>query len=389
MGLVKRGSNWAIDYRDTLGVRRLKVVGSKTEAKDLLEQKRAERRAAKLGGVVGGRLTLQQFSESWIADRERGIGSGRRLRSSTVLNYRRHLAPVLQRIGGVPLTSISPEHVHAVLRALHDEECLAPSTIGTTAAVLTALLNAAVKARRLAINPAEGAYSRPRADLSRRALNTEHVEKLLAVAKERSPLVHYPPVLALAHTGARLGEVLALTWADLDLKAGRISISKTSTPQGEIHPPKGGRSRTVGASHKLLEFLLRLDRSSKERALREGRPRPGSVFLNEDGVAHKHSAFGRALRRLAKRAGIPEATPHALRHSFAGLLLKGGANVAHVQRALGHSSVKMTVDLYGSGTGMEEEVAALAGRYEDLVSAPKSDFRETQSQVVESINLVK
>jgi hypothetical protein len=62
--------------------------------------------------------------------------------------------------------------------------------------------------------------------------------------------------------------------------------------------------------------------------------------------------------------------------------------VSHVQRALGHSSVKMTVDLYGSGTGMEEEVAALASRHEDLVSAPKGDFQETPSQDVEPIKLI-
>jgi hypothetical protein len=48
----------------------------------------------------------------------------------------------------------------------------------------------------------------------------------------------------------------------------------------------------------------------------------------------------------------------------------------------------MTVDLYGSGTGMEEEVAALASRHEDLVSAPKGDFQETPSQDVEPIKLI-
>lgn len=107
------------------------------------------------------------------------------------------------------------------------------------------------------------------------------------------PGVEHPPVLALAHTGARLGEVLALTWADLDLKAGRISISKTSTPQGETHPPKGGRSRTVGASHRLLECLRRLDRSSKEQALREGRLRPDSVGLS---VALRRERVSQRLR---------------------------------------------------------------------------------------------
>jgi integrase len=57
-------------------------------------------------------------------------------------------------------------------------------------------------------------------------------------------------------------------------------------------------------------------------------------------------AFGRAVAR----AGLPaHFTPHALRHTYASLLLSEGADMQYVRQQMGHASIKLTVDLYGSG----------------------------------------
>ena len=71
-----------------------------------------------------------------------------------------------------------------------------------------------------------------------------------------------------------------------------------------------------------------------------------------------------ALRRACKAAGLAARNPHDLRHTYAATLLMAGVSPAHVQKQLGHSSISMTVDIYGHwipGEGRAGLEAALMG----------------------------
>ena len=62
-----------------------------------------------------------------------------------------------------------------------------------------------------------------------------------------------------------------------------------------------------------------------------------------------YKAVWRAMTRALKAAGLPSrVTPHALRHAFASLLIQAGESPAYVQQQLGHRSIALTVDVYGS-----------------------------------------
>jgi hypothetical protein len=66
----------------------------------------------------------------------------------------------------------------------------------------------------------------------------------------------------------------------------------------------------------------------------------------------------RAFELACKAAGLPgHLTPHSLRHTFASLLLSDGVSPAYVQRMLGHSSIRLTVDLYGRWLPMTNRAA--------------------------------
>lgn len=113
--------------------------------------------------------------------------------------------------------------------------------------------------------------------------------------------------------------------------------------------PKSGYGRTVDMSQRLARVLLRLQVDRKAETLRRGwREMPVWVFCGKDGGPLARRGIEKGLKRVLKAAGLPlHFTPHCLRHTYASLLLQMEVSPVYVQRQLGHSSIKLTVDTYG------------------------------------------
>lgn len=143
-------------------------------------------------------------------------------------------------------------------------------------------------------------------------------------------------------TGVRRGEALALTWKDIDLKAGTVRINKSLTikQQGggwKITQPKTESSiRTIGMPSVLTDRL---------KSFRKRREHNAFVFGNGD-----HPILTEAIRRhllaCAKAAGLPEIRLHDLRHSHASMLISAGVPITAVSKRLGHSNIEQTLSTY-------------------------------------------
>ncbi len=131
-------------------------------------------------------------------------------------------------------------------------------------------------------------------------------------------------------TGLRLGELLALTWDDVDLVSGRLVVSR-GLSRGEITTPKSGKTREVPLGNDVLAALKR------HRHLRGD-----FVFCKEDGRMLTKGGTKHPLWRACKRAGLRLIGWHVLRHTFASHLVMRGAVLKSVQELLGHSTIKMT-----------------------------------------------
>ncbi|MAB80730.1 MAG: hypothetical protein CMJ89_15380 [Planctomycetes bacterium] len=211
-----------------------------------------------------------------------------------------------------------------------------------------------VSAGIIAENPLSGLRSLPvgkRHTIRKRDFSREELAAFLreakAVDQESGDKVgQYPVWLALAATGARWGETVALRWADVDTSRNELFF------RGEA--AKSGRDRRVPIPKTLLDELLALRRMHHDLL---GRLPAGSdlVFLNPGAMPwtqRNRNDAQKRFRELLCRAAIEREnergrlTPHSLRHTFATHCAIYGVPMAHCQQMLGHSTIALTAEIY-------------------------------------------
>jgi integrase len=168
-------------------------------------------------------------------------------------------------------------------------------------------------------------------------------------------------VLAV-HCGLRQGELLGLTWKDVDLEAGTLQIRRTLS-DGAFTAPKTARSRrsvklTAGAVEALrCHSAHQADEMTRMGERYEDR---GLIFASEVGTPfNRHNLAQRSFKPLLKRAELPNIRFHGLRHTCATLLLSKGVHPKFVQELLGHATIAITLDTYSHVLpGMGDQTAA-------------------------------
>lgn len=188
--------------------------------------------------------------------------------------------------------------------------------------------------------------ARPKVAKSRPAYYTD--EELSRLWPE---LVERPVYLALCKvavlTGLRFGELAALTWADVDLLTRELHVRQTYTEGIGLTPPKSNEARTIDLTPQAAAVLEAWLTESGDHGL---------VFEREEGGHLDPSYTTRGvLYKALERAGIPRVGErgrkrdfHSFRHTFARIALEHGAEISWVKEQLGHSSIQLTVDTYGT-----------------------------------------
>lgn len=186
----------------------------------------------------------------------------------------------------------------------------------------------------------------------------------MQVSELRTALVgHRLEVLVLTAlgTGARQGELLALTWSDLNLETGTLSIRRTlEVGSRQLAETKTDRSRRT--LHLPLTVQAALRRHQREQAVERDRAKVwdarGFVFATRNGAPLDSRNVTKEFQAVLARAGLPSQRFHDLRHAYATLLLEAGADLYEVSRGLGHASISTTANVYGHLTdAMRQRVA--------------------------------
>lgn len=208
-----------------------------------------------------------------------------------------------------------------------EEKALSPTSVNNCLTVLRNMLDVAAQWEIIATAPRVKWMRVPKQRF--RFLDFEEANRLVE-ATSADPLARAMIVLAL-NTGLRLGELLALRWDAVDLKAGRLHV-REAVARGIVGTPKSGRNREVPLNDTAIAAL----RSWKHL-------RGPLVFCTDEGrMLTKNEAKG-PLARARRKAGIVELGWHDLRHSFASHLVMRGVPLKAVQELLGHATIEMTM----------------------------------------------
>jgi len=169
--------------------------------------------------------------------------------------------------------------------------------------------------------------------LPRAVLNQAHARRLVANPDAATPRGKRDRALLelLYGTAIRVGECERLDLRDLDFARGQLSIRSGKGRKDRVVP-------VVGRAAAALDVYLR---ESRPELVKD--PRQAALFITSWGTRLNIKRIQDLVRTNAKAAGIDiRVTPHTLRHGCATHLLQGGADVRHVQKLLGHSSVQTT-----------------------------------------------
>ena len=194
-----------------------------------------------------------------------------------------------------------------------------------------------VERGELSQNPADlVSHARRQAPLPK-LLRTDELTTLLDRIPARTPLeMRDRAMLELTYScGLRCEEVVNLDDGDLDFDAEELRVTG-----------KGSKTRIVPVgepAQRALERYLSTGRPSLAKEGPHSQDAEPALFLSKAGRRLSPSDVRRRLRLWLRNAGLPsDASPHALRHSFATHLLEGGADLRAIQELLGHSSVSTT-----------------------------------------------
>jgi len=278
-----------------------------------------------------GRATVGDLAADWLARKEQATApSNYRMIESA---WRVHVAP---RWSAVSVAGVDVLGIESWVAGMVRSGSGA-TTVLRAHGVLSGILADAVKGRRIVGNPARGIENLPRKAGKRRVyLSADDVGRLAGEAGEHRTLV-----LVLAYCGIRWGEAIALRVRDIEFLRRRLSISENAVQLGVDHavgPTKGRKARSVPVAGFVLDGL-----SAQCRGKGAGDlvfPAPGGGYL-------PRPKSGRGwFAAAAARAGVQAITPHDLRHTCASLSVAAGVNVLALQRMLGHTSAKVTLDTY-------------------------------------------
>ncbi len=308
MGVYKRGNNWWIRYSYKGKIRR-ESSGSenKSVAKKLLAIRQAEIAQGKYKiKSPESQVLFQDYANEFL----RWAKIHRKHKS--FLRYQVSLNQLLPHFGKLKITNITRKDIELYKAKRRNQA--SGSTINRDLACLKKMFNNAISDGIMDVNPVIGVEFFKEPKRSPNYLTDEEARRLIEACDTVAIKTF---VLLGLNTGMRLNELLNLKWEDVNLDDKLIVLKDT----------KNNKEESIPLNETVLEHLQQMNHISD------------NVISKSDGSPFKD--IRKTWHRVVKKAGLKRYTPHVLRHTFATMLVREGADIMTVKELGRWSDLKL------------------------------------------------
>lgn len=359
-------------------VRKNVLAKTKTECKEKLDKAIAENEKQqqimnRCNFLTNPEPTLEEWSKVWFESF--CIAS---MKEYTLNSYKGYFKNyILPNLGGMRIKDISTVTCQQFLMRMFTSgrkrnvekkgKGLAAKTVKDIKIALQTCLQKAVDEEIIPNNPCKKVQL-PKDEP--KEMQTLKANELAAFLQETKDSGCYEFYLLEITTGLRLGEILALTWDDLDMKNKTISVNK------QVQRIKSELKATTPKTAASIRKISICDECLNQLIILRSRQRLNTKLIFPSPITNGYrdpSSITRKLHRMQKRAGVPQIRFHDLRHSFATLSLEQGMDIKTISHMLGHTDAGFTMNTYMHVTdSMQQTVANAMG---NLVAEKENEKR--------------
>lgn len=343
------------------------------------EKMREEKEAAKKD------ITLNEWFLQW----ERAYRKGS-VRETTLQNgHTMYMGHFADNIGKMKVKDIKQIHIVSIYKEMK-ERGVKYSSIKRYNDTLILVLESAIKNNLLiGDNPARGALAIPKDPISERRVLSEEEENIFFdfITNNRYYRKRVAFFMVGFNTGMRIGEILALTWDDIDFENNVIHVNKTLVRlrnkakecRFAIHPPKTQNSiRDIPMLKNVRQSLVEQKQENEKcNVVIDGHT--DFIFLSKTGGVIYDTSIRETIHHAVKQINKREQkkakeenrdavvfeyfSPHCMRHTFATRCYEKGIKEKVIQKVLGHAKLDMTLNVYTHVTNemIEDDIRKLEG----------------------------
>lgn len=359
-------------------VRKNVLAKTKAECKEKLDKAIAENEKQqqimnRCNFLTNPEPTLEEWSKVWFESF--CIAS---MKEYTLNSYKGYFKNyILPNLGGMKIKDISTVTCQQFLMKMFTSgrkrnvekkgKGLAAKTVKDIKIALQTCLQKAVDEEIIPNNPCKKVQLPKDEPKEMQTLKANELAAFLQETKDSSCYEFY---LLEITTGLRLGEILALTWDDLDMKNKTISVNK------QVQRIKSELKATTPKTAASIRKISICDECLNQLIILRSRQRLNTKLIFPSPITNGYrdpSSITRKLHRMQKRAGVPQIRFHDLRHSFATLSLEQGMDIKTISHMLGHTDAGFTMNTYMHVTdSMQQTVANAMG---NLITEKETEQR--------------